>query len=95
MSGTTVAQPCRTLHWATTFYPIDGGDDIVGIGVLVTDVTERKQAQQAQPELTRTTVAALAATVETRDPYTSGHQRRVAQLRGIARDHAPSQKVVE
>jgi putative nucleotidyltransferase with HDIG domain len=28
------------------------------------------------------TVAALANTVETRDPYTAGHQRRVAQLAG-------------
>jgi PAS domain S-box-containing protein len=80
MSGTTAAEPCRTRHWATTFYPVRDGDDIVGIGVLVTDITERKQAQQAQHELTRATVAALAATVETRDPYTAGHQRRVAHL---------------
>ena len=77
ISGTTAAEPCRTRHWARTFYPIRDGDDIVGIGVLVTDITERKQAQQAHHELTRATVAALAATVETRDPYTAGHQRRV------------------
>jgi PAS domain S-box-containing protein len=83
MSGRTAAEPCRTRHWARTFYPVRDGDDIVGIGVLVTDITERKQAQQAQQaqhELTRATVAALAATVETRDPYTTGHQRRVAHL---------------
>jgi hypothetical protein len=48
------------------------GADIIGIGVLVTDITERKQAQQARGDLTRATVAALAATVETRDPYTAG-----------------------
>lgn len=80
MTGTTAAEPRSTRHWATTFYPIRQGDEIVGIGVLVTDITARKQAEQAQHALTRATVAALAATVEARDPYTAGHQRRVAEL---------------
>lgn len=53
----------------------------------VQDITERQRTEAALKDslakLERTlqgTVAALSATVETRDPYTSGHQQRVAQL---------------
>ena len=51
------------------------------------DITERKQAEtqvrQGLDSLRRAlqgTVVALANTVEIKDPYTAGHQRRVAQL---------------
>ena len=80
MSGMTASGPCHIRHWATIFYPIRDGKDIAGIGELVTDIAERKQAEQAQHELTRATIAAPAATVETRGPYAAGHQRRVAYL---------------
>jgi len=53
----------------------------------IQDITERKRAQE---ELERTaetlrrtlgaTIQAMAVTVETRDAYTAGHQRRVADL---------------
>jgi PAS domain S-box-containing protein len=53
----------------------------------VRDITERKQAEtrekQGLDSLRRAlqgTVVALANTVEIKDPYTAGHQRRVAQL---------------
>jgi HD-GYP domain-containing protein (c-di-GMP phosphodiesterase class II) len=53
------------------------------------DITHRKETEGALKnslaQLHRTlksTVTALSATVETRDPYTSGHQRRVALLTG-------------
>ena len=56
------------------------------IGTLV-DITERRKAEEAlQQSLERTrkalkgTVQSMTMVVETRDPYTSGHQRRVAKL---------------
>jgi putative nucleotidyltransferase with HDIG domain/PAS domain S-box-containing protein len=80
ITGRTAALP-NVQYFAATFYPLRSGADIIGIGVLVNDITERKQAQRARDDLTRATVAALAATVETRDPYaTVDHQRRVAEL---------------
>jgi len=69
------------------------GLDIIKGGVLVfRDITERQQAQDAiQNTVTKLrkamsgTIEAMALTVETRDPYTAGHQRRVTDLaRAIA-----------
>ncbi len=52
-----------------------------------TDITERKQAEDALSEsmeklthITESSINALAAAIDLRDPYTAGHQRRVAQL---------------
>jgi PAS domain S-box-containing protein/putative nucleotidyltransferase with HDIG domain len=63
----------------------DGGDRL--LGGLVFDVTEQQVAQQElerQAErLRRTaegTVQAMSSIVERRDPYTAGHERRVAEL---------------
>jgi len=58
------------------------------------DITDRKQAEERlQQSLERIrknmdeVVRAIALTVETRDPYTAGHQQRVARLAGaIARE---------
>ncbi len=58
------------------------------------DITERKEtereriasAEKLEQSLMQT-IGAIAATVEARDPYTAGHQRRVAVLaRAIAQD---------
>lgn len=52
-----------------------------------TDVTERRAAQERQKEQTERllkamedTIEVLSMTVEVKDPYTSGHQRRVSGL---------------
>jgi PAS domain S-box-containing protein len=59
----------------------------VGIHGVSRDITERKRSEHALKEsLDRlhkslgATIQAMAVTVETRDPYTAGHQRRVADL---------------
>jgi len=65
----------------------DDGGNITGAVLAFTDVTARKMAKE---ELKRSfeqqkiamegTVRAIAYTIETRDPYTAGHQRRVTKL---------------
>jgi PAS domain S-box-containing protein len=40
-SGQSAAAPGRTAHWLASYYPVRVDDEVVGIGVLVVDVTER------------------------------------------------------
>jgi PAS domain S-box-containing protein len=44
------------------------------------DITDRKQKAERIKKALGATIHAIAVTVETRDPYTAGHQRRVADL---------------
>ncbi len=48
--------------------------------VFIRDVTERKQAAEKLQKALKSTIQAIGLTTETRDPYTAGHQKRVAQL---------------
>jgi PAS domain S-box-containing protein len=52
---------------------------------IIEDITNRKQRVERIRKALGATVQAIAVTVETRDPYTAGHQRRVSDLaRAIA-----------
>lgn len=60
---------------------------IIGLMAVVADISERKRMEEALRESLQTslrifdeTIHALAEAVEKRNPYTSGHQRRVARL---------------
>ena len=34
-------------HWLTSYYPVSFDDEVIGIGIVVVDVTERKKAEEA------------------------------------------------
>jgi len=76
----------RRIHWNNTLL-MDSDGNVVGIATIGEDITERwqveRQLQQSIEDMRLVisgTVEALAATAEKRDPYTAGHQRRVADL---------------
>jgi PAS domain S-box-containing protein/putative nucleotidyltransferase with HDIG domain len=69
---------------------------------MVQDISEKKQLEVERAENVKTlrkalgaTISAMAVMVETRDPYTAGHQRRVADLaRAIATEmRLPSDRI--
>ena len=52
---------------------------------LVEDITDRKNSMDQLRKALGGTVQAIALVVESKDPYTAGHQRRVADIsRAIA-----------
>jgi len=79
--------------YAVTFAPVIEAGYVNLYGV---DITARKHAEDTLHSALIATVEAIAATVETRDPYTAGHQRRVAELAAaIAREMGLPAKTVE
>ena len=80
--GESAEDPGRTHHWLASYYPVPLAEEIIGVGIVVVDITERREAQQAQDDLMRSAIAAIAATIEARDPYTAGHEQRVAAIAG-------------
>lgn len=76
---------------------------IVGTRCYIWDITDRKRAEEEKQNIyeklrkgLEETINALSSAVETRDPYTAGHQQRVANLASaIAREMNLSEAQVE
>jgi PAS domain S-box-containing protein/putative nucleotidyltransferase with HDIG domain len=63
---------------------------------IIEDITERKESVARLRNALGGTVRAIASIVETRDPYTAGHQRNVANLaRAIAGEMGLSKDQIE
>jgi PAS domain S-box-containing protein len=46
LTATTAEDPPRQRHWLASFFPLRAGDEIVGVGNVVLDVTERHEADE-------------------------------------------------
>lgn len=74
--------------WFVRAHPVKDLDgEVVGVVEVISDITVKKRIEQERRQslikshrILEETVIALAATAERRDPYTAGHQRRVAYL---------------
>ena len=80
VSGPSADEPERIRHWLASYYPVWVGGEIIGVGNVVVDITERKEAEHTVERNLAAMVQTIATTVEYRDPYTAGHQRRVAEI---------------
>ncbi len=83
--------------------PIVEGEEIQGLIAVIRDITDRVRAEEALEQSLRNlkrafggTIRTLRLIVESRDPYTAGHQRRVSHLaRAMAMEAGLSPKRVE
>ena len=67
--------------------------DKIALAILL---RERRDAQAELRQVLEDTILAIAATAEMRDPYTAGHERRVAELAAaIAREMGLAERIVE
>ena len=89
LSVFNTGEPIREEHYnqytqlfmEVNAYPIfDDNHHVIMVAEHVRNITDRKQAAEKMRKALGATVQAIAVTVETRDPYTAGHQRRVADL---------------
>ena len=72
--------------------PLKKDDEIISLQGVIRDITKRRRAEEGLNKSIEKlrkaldgTIQAMSLTVEIRDPYTAGHQRRVAELsRSIA-----------
>jgi HD-GYP domain-containing protein (c-di-GMP phosphodiesterase class II) len=82
ITGETPAHPHQRRTWLLTCYPLTRPDTTTAIAIatITTDITARKTAETALDALTHAVVDTIAATVEAKDPYTTGHERRVAEI---------------
>jgi PAS domain S-box-containing protein/putative nucleotidyltransferase with HDIG domain len=95
----------KTTVWTEVKFSLirDENRQPVGIMGVTRDITERKQAEeQLHQTLDRlrkaidTTIQVLVSASEARDPYTAGHQLRVADLAGaIAAEMGLAQEKIE
>ncbi len=51
--GTTAAKPGQMREWCEQFYPVKSGGEVVGIGIVCEEVTEKRRAQERERLLSR------------------------------------------
>jgi putative nucleotidyltransferase with HDIG domain/PAS domain S-box-containing protein len=78
--GVTAEDPGHLHHWLESIHAVKLDGEIIGLGIAFDDVTERVEHIEALVALTEAAVGTMAAAAEARDPYSAGHQQRVAEL---------------
>jgi len=45
ISGENAAEPGHQRHWLASYYPVHVGSEIIGVGIVAVDITERRRAE--------------------------------------------------
>jgi len=59
VTGSTPAAPEDTRLWLTSYYPVRTNGEIVGVGFVVVDITERREAEELRSVVTETMAEGL------------------------------------
>lgn len=63
LTGEAPGEPGRLRHWLVDYYPVKANGEVIGIGAVMVEITQRKQAEDRIARLSRL-YAVLAATNE-------------------------------
>ena len=51
VDGPSVLDPHQTRHWVNSYYPVALADEVIGVGIVAIEITDRKKAEQANRQL--------------------------------------------
>jgi diguanylate cyclase (GGDEF)-like protein/PAS domain S-box-containing protein len=51
IDGPSVRDPDKTRYWVNSYYPVALADEVIGVGIVAIEITDRKQAEQANRQL--------------------------------------------
>ena len=74
------AQGRRVPHLYSEAVITNGTGEVLGVTALMKNISERKRAEQEMEQSFVDLAETISRAVESRDPYTAGHQRKVASL---------------
>lgn len=79
VTGPDPANPGRQRHWLASYFPVQLEDEVLGIGLMVIDVTERRQADEFR-SIVMNNMAEGLLTVDNEGRLTSLNQAAVRLL---------------
>jgi putative nucleotidyltransferase with HDIG domain len=89
---TAITKDGRTFPAAGYSSIILKAEQVAGLRVITIDMTEQQKTRETLLNAMKSTIAAVALTTELRDPYTAGHQQRVAKLASAIADEIGFEK---
>jgi PAS domain S-box-containing protein len=91
VAGKTAADPERLRHWLASYYPVNLEAEIIGVGIVVVDVTERATAEVFR-SIAMNNMAEGLFTVDTQGRLTSMNDAAASML-GWAEDELLGQEL--
>ena len=100
LTGTTLKGERRTeggKYWHVIDTPLKNEKgEVVAVIQTALDITEQKEAQKKLKNIAYAIIETISKIMDTRDPYTAGHQKRVTQLAfAISREMKLSSEKIE
>jgi diguanylate cyclase (GGDEF)-like protein/PAS domain S-box-containing protein len=51
VAGPSARDPSQTRYWLNSYYPVALADEVIGVGIVAVEITERKKSEHANQEL--------------------------------------------